>query len=110
MGALLARLPQRDLRAALRALQLLAEQGASSAAFIDAALEQLPGMVASDITTLSICDLDVGTRRIVGRKGESLSEADRAAFDQHFREHPLVAFVEHHAGGKDERHRLGCLD
>ena len=33
MGALLARLPECDLRAALRALQLLADQSVSSASF-----------------------------------------------------------------------------
>ena len=103
MGALLARLPERDLRAALRALQLLADQSANGASFIDAALEQLPGIVASDLTTLSICDLDASTRRVVGRKGESLSEADRAAFDQHFREHPLVRFHGSHPGGPTQR-------
>ena len=59
MGAVLARLPERDLRAALRALQMLAEQS-GSASFIDAALEQLTGIVASDLTTLSICDLEAG--------------------------------------------------
>jgi DNA-binding CsgD family transcriptional regulator len=103
MGALLARLPERDLRAALRALQLLADQTANTASFIDAALAQLPDIVASDLTTLSICDLDAGTRRVVGRKGESLSEADRAAFDQHFREHPLVRFHGSHPGGPTQR-------
>jgi DNA-binding CsgD family transcriptional regulator len=103
MGALLARLPERDLRAALRALQLLAEQSVSSASFIDAALEQLTGIVASDLTTLSICDLEAGTRRVVGRKGESLSEADRAAFDRHFRDHPLVRFHGSHPGGPTQR-------
>jgi DNA-binding CsgD family transcriptional regulator len=103
MGALLARLPERDLRAALRALQLLADQSASSASFIDAALERLPGIVASDLTTLSICDLDAGTRRVVGRKGEALSETDRAAFNRHFCEHPLVRFHGSHPGGPTQR-------
>ena len=103
MGALLARLPERDLRAALRALQMLADQSVSSASFIDAALEQLTGIVASDLTTLSICDLEAGTRRVVGRKGETLSEADRAAFDLHFREHPLVRFHGSHPGGPTQR-------
>jgi len=103
MGALLARLPERDLRAALRALQLLADQSVSSASFIDAALEQLPSIVASDLTTLSICDLEAGTRRVVGRNGEALSEADRAAFNRHFREHPLVRFHGSHPGGPTQR-------
>jgi len=103
MAAVFAKLPERDLRAALRALQALAEQSTSGAAFIGAALEQLTGIVASDLTTLSLCDLEHGTRRVVGRKGESLSAADRAAFDRHFREHPLVRFHSSHPGGPTQR-------
>jgi hypothetical protein len=38
---MLAKLPERDLRAALGTLQSLAEQSESSASFIDAVLEQL---------------------------------------------------------------------
>ncbi len=99
MAAGLARLAERDLRVALRTLQSLAEQTASSASFVDTALDQLTGIVASELTTLSICDLAQGTRRVIGRRGEALSDADRAAFDRHFREHPLVRFHSTHPGG-----------
>jgi DNA-binding CsgD family transcriptional regulator len=109
MGVALANLPDRDLRAALRALRTLAERGETSASFIDSALEQLTGIVASELTTLSICDLERGSRRVVGRKGESLSEADRAAFDRHFREHPLVRFHSSHPGGPTQR-ISDCMD
>ena len=103
MVAVLARLRERDVRATLGALQSIAGQSAGSASFIDATLEQLTGIVASDLTTLSICDLERGTRRVVGRKAESLSEADRAAFDRHFRQHPLVRFHSAHPGGPTQR-------
>ena len=103
MAAMLAELRERDLRAALRAVQSLAERSVGTAPFIDAALEQLTGIVASDLTTLSICYLEQGTRRVVGRKAESLSDADRAAFDLHFREHPLVRFHSSHPGGPTQR-------
>lgn len=103
MGAVLTRLPGRGLRAAMRALGVLAEQSDSSAAFVDAALEQLTGIVTSDLTTLSICDLERGSRRVVGRKAETLSEADRATFDRYFREHPLVRFHSSHPGGPTQR-------
>lgn len=109
MGAVLAKLPERDLRAALSALRILAEQSDASASFIDAALEQLTGLVASDLTTLSICDLQHGSRRVIGRKAESLSAADRAAFDRHFREHPLVRFHSSHPGGPTQR-ISDCMD
>ncbi len=100
---MLARLPERDLRAALRALQTLAAQSTDRTSFINAALAQLTGVVPSDLTTLSLCDLEQGTRRVVGRKGESLSPADRAAFDRHFREHPLVRFHSSHPAGPTRR-------
>jgi DNA-binding CsgD family transcriptional regulator len=103
MGAVLTRLPGRELRAGMRALGVLAEQSASSIGFVNAALEELTGVVASDLTTLSICDLERGSRRVVGRKAETLSEADRAAFDRHFRVHPLVSFHSSHPGGPTQR-------
>jgi DNA-binding CsgD family transcriptional regulator len=103
MVTLLAELPERDLRAALGALQALSAQSASCAGFIEAALEELTGIVASDLTTLSICDLEQGTRSVVGRKAESLSAIDREAFDRHFREHPLVRFHSAHPGGPTQR-------
>jgi DNA-binding CsgD family transcriptional regulator len=103
MSAVLNRLSQRDLRAALHALQAVAEQTSDSTSLVGAALEQLTGIVPSELTTLSICDLEQGTRRVVGRKGESLSEADRAAFDRHFREHPLVRYHSSHPGGPTQR-------
>jgi DNA-binding CsgD family transcriptional regulator len=103
MSAVLARLPERDLRAALHALRIVSEQGVASSSFVEAVLEQLTGVVASDLTTLSICDLEQGSRRVVGRKAESLSEADRAAFDRHFREHPLVRFHSSHPYGPTQR-------
>jgi hypothetical protein len=66
-------------------------------------LEQSRGIVASDLTTLSICDLEQGTGRVVCREGETLSEADGAAFDRHFREHLLVRFHSSHPRGPTQR-------
>jgi DNA-binding CsgD family transcriptional regulator len=109
MPAVLAELPGRDLRLALDTLQSLAERSASSGSFVDAALDQLTRVVPSELTTLSICDLARGTRRVIGRKGETLSNADRAAFDRHFREHPLVRFHSSHPGGPTQR-ISDCMD
>jgi DNA-binding CsgD family transcriptional regulator len=96
-------LPERDVRIALRALQELADQSAESTTFVSAALESLTGVVASELTTLSICDLARGSRRVIGRRGETLSAADRAAFDRHFHTHPLVRFHSRHPGGPTQR-------
>lgn len=103
MVSLLGELPGRDLRAALGALQSVAVQSASCVNFIDAALEELTGVVASDLTTLSVCDLKQGSRAVAGRKAEALSAADREAFDRHFAEHPLVRFHGSHPGGPTQR-------
>jgi DNA-binding CsgD family transcriptional regulator len=103
MGRDFADLCERDLRAALGALNSLSAHSRDCAAFVDAAFEQLTGIVASDLTTLSICDLERGTRSVIGRKAESLSAADREAFDRHFREHPLVRFHGSHPAGPTQR-------
>ena len=103
MGRAFADLRERDLRAALGALNSLSADGIDRGRFIDAAFEQLIGLVASDLTTLSICDLERGTRSVIGRKGESLSHADREAFDRHFHEHPLVRFHGSHPAGPTQR-------
>ena len=55
------------------------------------------------LTTLSLCDLELGTRTVVGRPGETISEQDRAAFNRHFREHPLVRYHGTHSRGPTQR-------
>jgi len=96
-------LRESDLRSAIGVLQSLAEERAGSRSFVVAALERLTSVVASELTTLSICDLEHGSRSVIGRRGETLSDADRAAFDQHFREHPLVRFHGANPGGPTQR-------
>jgi DNA-binding CsgD family transcriptional regulator len=103
MEAGLSRLAERDLRRALATVQALAAEEGDSAAFVRAVLDELPRIVASDLTTLSLCDLRAGTRRVVGRQAEALSDADRAAFDHHFHEHPLVRFHGSHPAGPTQR-------
>ena len=109
MAALFAELSERDLRRAMATLQSLAEQSADCRSFTVAALEQLTAVVASDLTTLSLCDLGHGARRVIGRKAEALSQADRAAFDRHFHQHPLVRFHATHPGGPTRR-ISDCID
>ena len=92
MAAALTELKVGDLRKALAVVRELAEDSADRHAFVPNALDRLAGLVPSDLTTLSLCDLERGTRTVFGRRGESLSEADIEAFNRHFREHPLVRF------------------
>ncbi len=103
MSCGLATLSQQHLRKAMSVTQILAEQSVDGQTFVHGALEQLTGIVASDLTTLSVCDLSRGTRRVFGRQGEALSDGDRLAFDRHFREHPLVRYHGDNPDGRTQR-------
>jgi DNA-binding CsgD family transcriptional regulator len=66
-------------------------------------VEGLPRLVASELTTLSICDLNAGTRRVVSDPEGAISPADRACFDRLIHVHPLVRFHSSHPGGGARR-------
>jgi DNA-binding CsgD family transcriptional regulator len=103
MASILSHLADRDARRAVNVIHALATADEDASAFVHRLLDRLARLVGSDLTTLSICDLSEGTRRVVGRPGESLSAADRAAFDRYFREHPLVRFHAAHSDGPAQR-------
>ena len=83
-------LKRSDLRAALTTLGALSECAVAGAPFARQGVEGLRGLVASDLTTLSICDLATGRRRVVSDVAGVLSRHEIAAFDRHFHEHPLI--------------------
>ena len=91
-------LRESDLRAGLHLLQTVSVAGADWQAFARAGVEALPGLVASEITTLSVCDLRSGHRSVIGSPDSRLSALDRASFDRHFDAHPLVQFHAHRRG------------
>jgi DNA-binding CsgD family transcriptional regulator len=93
----------RDMRQALVALDAIAAGGRDPRSFVRQALDQLAELVGSDLTTLSVCDLERQTRLVFGRPGETLSDDDRSAFDRHFREHPLVRYHSTHPAGPTQR-------
>jgi DNA-binding CsgD family transcriptional regulator len=66
-------------------------------------VERLPRLVPSELTTLSICDLPAGTRRVVALPGESIAPDAQAVFNRLMREHPLVRFHSTHPGGGSRR-------
>jgi len=88
-------LSRADLQRSLRSLGAIAEQSDDAPAFARAGVRELPGLVASELTTLSICHLKTGRREVTGFPDERLGAEDRACFDRHFSEHPLVRY---HAG------------
>ncbi|HXY99461.1 MAG TPA: LuxR C-terminal-related transcriptional regulator [Stellaceae bacterium] len=92
-----------EARRALAAFHAIAAEDRDSGAFVRHALDRLAELVGSDLTTLSICDLERQTRTVVSRRGEALSANDRAAFDRHFRDHPLVRYHSTHPQGPTQR-------
>lgn len=88
----MAGLRQRDYRDGWRLVCEMAEAAGDARAFARLGTEHLPRLVASEITTLSVCDLVRNTRSVVSSPGASISRSDREAFDRHFAQHPLVRF------------------
>jgi DNA-binding CsgD family transcriptional regulator len=97
------RITRRDLERATDVLRSLGSVCADHHGFARAGVALLPGLVPSELTTLSICDLASGRRRVVGNPGEALSARDIAAFDRYFFEHPLVLFHKDHSDGGAHR-------
>jgi len=97
------KLRSRDARRSLATFEAIAAETHSPQSFVRQVLDGLAELVGSDLTTLSLCDLERQTRTVVGRRGEALSDADRAAFDRHFPAHPLVRFHSTHPRGPTQR-------
>ena len=85
-------LRERDWCAGFELIGRLTEVGGDVDALANLAVAGLAELVDSEITTLSICDLASGHRRVIGTPPGAIGAADRAAFDRHFREHPLVRY------------------
>jgi len=92
-----------DYRATLAMLGAVAESTRDFASYADAGVRLLPTLVASEMTTLSVCDLASGRREVVSCPAGRIGAADRACFDRFFFDHPLVRY---HAGGGAGAHRI----
>src|SRR5258708_34383253 len=66
-------------------------------------LDRLPRLGASEVATLSICDLARGGGRVLRRPNRAFSAGERASFDAHFHEHPLVLYHSKTPGGTTHR-------
>jgi DNA-binding CsgD family transcriptional regulator len=85
-------LRDRDCRAGFELLHAVAETGGGVDALARAAVEALPALVASEITSLSACDLSSGRRHVVATPVAAIGAEDLACFDRNFRVHPLVRY------------------
>lgn len=86
------RLGIRDFRAALCVLREIGDGCPTPGEFARRGVRLLPQLVASEITTLSLCDLVTGRRRVVSEPLHAFRHDEVAAFDRHFFAHPLVRF------------------
>jgi DNA-binding CsgD family transcriptional regulator len=89
-----------DFRVALAVLREIGEGCPTPGEFARRGVRLLPALVASEITTLSLCDLVTGRRRVVSDPVHAFGSDELAAFDRHFHSHPLVRFhTTTHNGG-----------
>jgi len=85
-------LTRHDYACALRLLARLEAESGSLECFARASVDAVGEFVASEITTLSVCDLATGHREVVGLPARALAPSDIECFDRHFFEHPLVRY------------------
>jgi DNA-binding CsgD family transcriptional regulator/PAS domain-containing protein len=102
-GGGVAQLQNGDYRSALRIVQAIGAAADDVNGFARTGVELLPKVVASEITTLSICDLATGRRDVIAAPGCRLGAEDRASFDRHFHAHPLVRFHAYERGRTTRR-------
>jgi DNA-binding CsgD family transcriptional regulator len=81
---------RKDLQACLDAVHAVAREGTCGEGFARGGVAALRRLVPSDLTTLSICDLDTGHRRVVSDVPGAISRRETEAFDRHLAAHPLV--------------------
>ena len=92
-----------DWRAVLDVLGDLAEALDDGDGFARCGVEVLPRLAASEIATLSMCDLASGHRHLIGRPACAVGAAARAAFDCHFGKHLLLRHHEVERGAHVHR-------
>ena len=79
---------RQELTRALDVLRAIGENVAGGGSFARHAVEALPALIGSDLTTLVVCDLDDGHRRVV--PSGLLARREIEVFDHYFHVHPLV--------------------
>ena len=102
--AMVVELRSSDWRAGVQLLQDVSAYSGDWHDFARDAVAALPRLVSSEITTLSVCDLDDGKRQVIGSPDSKIGPREREAFDHHFNAHPLVRF--HGFDGGKSVHRI----
>jgi DNA-binding CsgD family transcriptional regulator len=79
-----------DLRAALDTLGAISECASNDRQFARHGVLRLRELVPSDLTHVSICNLDSGHRAVVSDVPGAITRPQIATFNRHFHQHPLV--------------------
>lgn len=103
----MSRLTTRELKLALDALHAIGEASGGSADYAERGVRWLPQLVASELTTLSVCDLASGHRSVVGFPSGAIGPLQIEVFDHYFFAHPLV--LEHGRNVQAETRRISDL-
>ncbi len=77
-----------DLRGALDALHSIGEDAPAN--FARRGVASLSRLIGSELTTLSVCDLDSNHRSVVSDAPGAISSRELEVFDRYFHTHPLV--------------------
>ena len=77
-------------------------------AFARCAVSQLPRLVDSEITTLSICDLRRGKRRVISNPDEAIAPNEQRERNRLIQQHPLVRFHATHPGAVPGAFPIRC--
>jgi DNA-binding CsgD family transcriptional regulator len=92
-----------DHRAVLDTLGAIGEAARSRAGFEREGVASLSRLVSSELTTLSICDLDTGHRSVLSDQPGAISKREIEVFDRHFHTHPLVRHHGRNSGAVTRR-------
>jgi DNA-binding CsgD family transcriptional regulator len=85
------------------ALGTIIEGTAAGGSFARHGVDTLRHLVPSELTTLSLCDLDTGHRSVVSDVPGAISGRELEAFDRHFHEHPLLLAHRRNPGAVTQR-------
>src|SRR5436190_2314197 len=96
-----------DFKACLDAVHAVGRGSASLEGFMRCGVGCLPQLVASDLTHVSVCDLDSGRRNVVSDVPGAIAQRDIEAFDRHFGVNPLV--LEHGRNPQARTRRISDL-
>lgn len=91
------------VKGAFGLLHDLSEERLDLEAFAGRGIAGLPTLVASELTTLSICDLAQGKRTVFSNPTGAIGRDELAVFDRFFSAHPLVRYHAQHPHGATRR-------